>query len=556
MLIMSSLRKNMHNNYIIGKGAVYVKKIYYNADVLTMDESLPNAEAVVVEEGIIIFVGTNEEAMKQKDGAELVNLEKKTLLPGFIDSHSHFSGMVFSNLNCSLEGTKSFQEIKDRIIRFIKERNIPEGEWIVADNYDQNMLEEKSHPTASFIDAFAVKYAVVLQHKSGHMGVFNSLALKKLGVDSNTQNREGGLIGKDENGLTGYMEEADYIEYIKAKPMPSQQEIFEGFFSAQKVYAGYGITTAQEGLFVKELSGLYKALQMQKMLVIDIVGYVDCNNKEALLEQFNDCIKKYKEHFKIGGIKILLDGSPQGKTAWMKTPYVGETEYYGYSTMKDEVLLEHIRYAMEKELQVLAHCNGDAACEQYIQAVDQIGKIYPVMKKMRSVMIHAQFLQKRNVPDLKVMKMIASFFVAHVYHWGDIHIQNFGKKRADQICPVKTTIDNGIMYTLHQDSPIIMPDMIETLWVATNRTTKGNVKLGVDECVSIYDALKGITINAAYQYFEENLKGSITIGKMADFVVLDKNPLKVGKESLRDILVLETIKEGSTIFKRENSIPE
>ena len=355
-----------------------MKKIYYNAEVVTMDESLPAAEAVVVKEGKIIFVGTNEEAMSQNDGAELIDLEKKALLPGFIDTHSHFSGMAFSTLNCSLEGAKSFEEIKDRILRYIKERNIPEGEWIVADNYDQNMLEEKSHPTASFIDKFAADYAVVLQHKSGHMGVFNSLALKKIGVNNDTQSREGGLIGKDENGLTGYMEEADYIEYIKAKPMPSKQEIFDGFFSAQKVYASYGITTAQEGLFVKELSDLYKALQTQKMLGIDIVGYMDCNSKDVLLEGFDDCIKRYKEHFKMGGIKILLDGSPQGKTAWMKTPYVGEKEYHGYPAMKDEVLLEHIKFAVENELQVLAHCNGDAACEQFIQAVNQIGERYPM----------------------------------------------------------------------------------------------------------------------------------------------------------------------------------
>lgn len=553
MLIMSSLCKNMHNNYIIRKGAVCVKKIYYNANVITMDEILPHAEAVVVNDGKITFVGANEEALIQKDGAVLIDLGKNTLLPGFIDTHSHFSGMAFSTLHCSLEGARSFDEIKNRIISFIKERNISEGDWVVADNYDQNILEEKAHPTSKFIDEFAANYAVSLQHKSGHMGVFNTLALEKLGVTIDTPNREGGLIGKDELGLTGYMEEADYIEYIKAKPMPSQEEIFKGFCSAQKTYASYGITTAQEGLFVKELSGLYKALQMQDLLDIDIVGYVDCNNKELLLEQFNDCIKEYKSHFKIGGIKLLLDGSPQGKTAWMKTPYVGGKDYYGYPAMKEEKILEQFRYAVDKKLQVLAHCNGDAACEQYIRAVEKIREECPVINDMRTVMVHAQFLQKENVPALKTTNIIPSFFVAHVYHWGDIHIQNFGEERAEKICPVKTAIDNDIVYTFHQDSPIIMPDMVETLWIATNRKTKEGVVLGTDERVSIYEALKGITINAAYQYFEEEIKGSITVGKVADFVILDKNPMKMEKEKLRDIKVLETIKEGNTIFKRVES---
>ena len=528
-----------------------MKKIYFNADVLTMDENLPSGEAVVVEDGKITFVGSNDEAMAHKEGAELIDLEGKALLPAFIDPHSHFSGLAFGTLNCSLEGSKSFEEIKTRILTFIKERNVQKGAWVVANNYDHNILAEKAHPTAKFIDEFAAEYPVVLQHKSGHMGVFNTLALENLGVTVDTPCREGGLIAKDENGLTGYMEEADYIEYVKAKPMPSPQEIFGGFIYAQKVYASYGIATAQEGLLVKELAGLYQGLQMQNMLKMDIVGYVDCNNKEALVEQFNGCINKYKNHLKIGGIKLLLDGSPQGRTAWMKTPYVGETEYCGYPAMKDEVMLDHFKYAMENKLQVLAHCNGDAACEQYIHAVEKTHETHPVIDDMRTVMIHAQLLQKGHVPAVKAAHIIPSFFVAHVYHWGDIHIQNFGKERADQISPVKTAIENGVPYTFHQDSPIIMPDMIETLWVATNRVTKEGVELGTDECISTYEALKGITINAAYQYFEEDIKGSITTGKLADLVVLDKNPMKVAAADLRDVHVLETIKEGETIFKAE-----
>ena len=318
-----------------------MKKIYFNADVLTMDEPQLNCEAVVVEEGKIIYVGTNEGALEQKEGAEIIDLEGKALLPGFIDTHSHLSGLAFATLNCSLEGARSFKEIRERILAFIKERNLAKGSWVVADNYDHNVLMEKSHPTAKFIDEFARDYAVSLQHKSGHMGVFNALALEKLGVTADTPCREGGLIGKDENGLTGYMEEADYIEYIKAKPMPTLEEILAGFVAAQKTYAEYGITTAQEGLLVKELSGLYMGLQNRNMLYLDVVGYVDGNNKEMLLEQFCGSVKEYHNRFKIGGIKLLTDGSPQGRTAWMKTPYKGETEYCGYPAIKDEALLKH-----------------------------------------------------------------------------------------------------------------------------------------------------------------------------------------------------------------------
>jgi len=527
-----------------------MKKIYYNADVVTMDEALPNGEAVVVEDGKITFVGSNDEAMQYKEGAELVDLEGKALLPGFIDPHSHFSGVAFAFLQVPLGEATTLEEIKEKIVDHIQKNNVPAGTWITGAGYDHNALAEKVHPTAAFLDEFTPNNPVMLQHKSGHMGVFNSLGLKELGVTVDTPSREGGLIGKDENGLTGYMEEVDFIEYSKAKPMPSPEEIFGAFIRAQDRYASYGITTAQEGMLVKQLNGLYMGLVMQNMLKMDIVAYPDMGSKDESLAMFKDCIKQYHNRFKIGGVKLMLDGSPQGRTAWMKTPYVGDDTYCGYPAMKEEDILAAFEYAMENEFQVLAHCNGDAACEQYIVAVEKTHEKYPIIDDMRTVMIHAQLLQKGHLPRVKAANIIPSFFVAHVYHWGDVHIENFTKERAAQISPVKSAIALDIPYTFHQDSPIIDPDMIETLWIATNRLTKKGVELGTDECVSTYEALKAFTINAAYQYFEEDTKGSITVNKLADLVVLDKNPLKVEKENLRDVKVLETIKEGNTIFKR------
>ncbi len=525
-----------------------MKKIYYNADVVTMDEALASAQAVVVENGKITFVGSNDDAMKHKDGAELVDLQGKALLPGFIDPHSHFSGIAFGILQVALGEAENFAEIKEKLEAHIRLNNVPEGTWIIGKGYDHNNLEEKVHPTAAFLDSFAPNHPIMLQHKSGHMGVCNSLALKELEITVDTPCREGGLIGKDENGLTGYLEEADYIENSLRTPMPSPQELFGAFIKAQARYASYGVTTAQEGLLVKQLAGLYQGLQAQNMIYLDIVSYVDCNSKEELLETFKDSVNKYNNHFKVGGVKLLLDGSPQGKTAWMLEPYAGESEYRGYPAMKEEVILKHFDFAMKNNLQVLAHCNGDAACDQFIKAVDKTSETNANTKDMRSVMIHAQLLRKEHMPRVAQAGIIPSFFVAHVYHWGDIHIQNFTKERAASISPVKTAIEHNVPYTFHQDAPIIEPNMIETLWIATNRITKKGVSLGEDQCVSVYEALKGITINAAYQYFEEATKGSITVNKNADLVVLDKNPLKVDKTLIRDIKVLETIKDGKTVY--------
>lgn len=529
-----------------------MKKIYYNADVVTMDESNPGCEAVVVEDGKIIFAGSNDDALKMAEAdSEKIDLEGKALLPGFIDPHSHFSGVAFSYIQVNIGESACFEDIKTKITDHIKYNNIPAGKWISCTGYDHNNLEEKCHPTKQWLDSFAPENPVVLQHKSGHMGVFNTAALEGLGITKDTEAVNGGMIGKDENGeLTGYMEETIYVDTVKSVPMPSPQEIFGGFIQGQTKYASYGITTIQEGMFVKELSQMYQALVYQNMLKLDVITYLDFRNVDELAAQFPGNMKQYMNHFKINGIKMILDGSPQGRTAWMETPYVGSEDYCGYPVLKDEMVEGVLKKGASMGLQVLAHCNGDAAATQYIRCMDHVAEEFPETDKLRDVMIHAQLLREDQMDGLKRHEMVASFFAAHVWHWGDVHIKNFGLDRASHISSVRAAADKGIMYTFHQDSPVIEPNMLETLWIATNRITKNGVVLGADQKVSAYEALKAITINAAYQYFEEDIKGSITAGKNADLVILDRNPLKVDTMELKDLIVEETIKAGESIYKR------
>ena len=327
--------------------------------------------------------------------------------------------------------------------------------------------------------------------------------------------------------------------------MPSIDKLLEGYEKAQNKYLSYGITTLQEGYMSKELLPLYKALIASKKLKVDVVEYPDYASIEEFKNEFPKSYKEYNEHFKIDGLKMILDGSPQGRTAWMKTPYVGEKEYKGYPNMKAEDIEKNIKYAKENNLQILAHCNGDAAAEEFIDICEKVGNV----EKIRPVIIHAQLITNAELEKAKKLGLIPSFFVAHVYYWGDTHIKNFGLVRASKISPVKTAINNDMIYTLHQDSPIIEPNMLETIWCAVKRQTKEGKFLGKDECISVIQALKGVTINAAYQYFEENEKGSIKKGKIADLVVLDKDPLKTEIDKIRNIKVLETIKSGKTLYK-------
>lgn len=524
--------------------------IYYNGDILTLEDSL-YTPAILFSDGKIKKTGTFEEvkAYANKD-ATLIDLSGKTLMPSFIDAHSHFSGYANSLLQVSLEEAISFDEIKEKIQDFIHKNNIKPGVWILANKYDHNNLIEKSHPNKALLDEASPQNPCVIQHQSGHMGVFNSLALQELNITSETKDIEGGLIGKENGQPNGYLEENAYVDYIKKVPMTDMKDFFQALVTAQQNYASYGITTVQEGFIIKELAGVLTFLKDNQMMKLDLIGYVDLKHSDEILPILSDCIKQYKNHIKVGGYKTFLDGSPQGRTAWMETPYKGSEDYVGYPIYQDEDLLHDISKAMNDHMQLLCHCNGDAACAQYLHQYENARLLNSDSNDMRPVMIHAQLLRPDQLSDVKRLGIIPSFFVAHVHYWGDIHIKNFGLPRAKTISCAASAQKKGIIYTFHQDSPVIEPNMLETIWCAVNRITKEGVTLGCEERITVLEAIKAVTINAAYQYFEENIKGTLTEGKNADYIILSDNPLKVDSQKIKDIQVLETFKDGVQIYSR------
>ena len=526
------------------------EKLYFNGDIITLENEL-YAEAVLVKDGKIFKVGKKDDLLKSacKD-VELVDLQGKTLIPSFIDSHSHFFGYANSTLQVNLDEAINFEEIADKITNFIQKNNVEEGVWISCSNFDYNGLEEKTYPKIDFLDKIAPKNPLVISNKSGHNGLFNSLAFKELGIDENTPNPEGGIFFKENGKLNGYAEENAFIEYIQKVPMASTEDIIKAIGKAQDAYASYGITTVQEGMVVTLLADFLLYIANSNILKIDYVGYADIVESETILGKLGDYKRKYKNHFKLGGYKTFLDGSPQGRTAWMRTPYEGEADYYAYGTQKDEELKGKLIQALKEDMQMLVHCNGDRACQQYIDMYRLAKEESNSNNDIRPVIIHAQLLGEDQLDEVKELNMIPSFFVGHVYHWGDVHIKNFGMERASKISLLKSAEDKGITFTLHQDAPVIEPNMLETIWIAVTRRTKNGVSLGPEERIEPLEALKAVTKNAAYQYFEEDIKGTIKEGKLADLAILDKNPLKVDHEAIRDIQVLETIKEGKTIFKR------
>ncbi len=513
-----------------------MKKIYINGDFITLEKN--EIEGVVIENDKILKTGNKDEVLNLVDkDTEVIDLKGRTMMPSFIDAHSHIFGLAKQFLEVSIDDAKSITDIKNKLKEYKKHNQT--DDWIIINGYDINELKEKRHITKQELNEIFPDIPVIIENKSRHNGIANSKALEKLGISEKTKNPEGGRIIYE----TGYLEESAFINSLKKVPLPKIENIQKAFNKAQETYASYGITTAQEGCMTIELAKVYKSLVDNNDLFLDIVAYMEEKSVNKIEELFKENLLKYNKNFKIGGIKIFLDGSPQAKTAWLRTPYEGEQEYSGYRILSDDKLESILLQAKNQDLQVLAHCNGDKAIEQYIDSIKKVNNL------KRPVMIHAQILGLDQLEDIKKYNIIPSFFIGHVYYFGDIHIKNLGIERAEHISPAGSSLKENILFTFHQDTPVTIPNMFETIWCAVNRKTKEGVVLGETEQIPVLEAIKAVTINSAYQYGEENLKGSIKEGKKADLVILDKNPLKIDKDDIKNIKILETIKEGKTIFK-------
>ncbi len=523
-----------------------MKQIFKNGEIITMNNEII-VNCVIVKDGIIEFAGdindVNENEIKSCD--EIIDLENKTMIPAFIDAHSHMPSYAKLLAVADLNGVKSFSEIIKRLKDYKSISNLSDNEMIVGFGYDNNFLAEKEHPSIKELDEF--KNPVLISHKSGHMGVLNSAGLKMFNIDENSVSPEGGLIKKYENGKpTGYLEETAFMKVAFSMSSPDDKKLNDLIKKGQDIYAKFGIVMAQDGAVKKGDFNTLKNFAENNAFYLDTVAYIDITeNKETMDEEYKN-YKNYKNNFRIGGYKLFLDGSPQGRTAWMRKPYIDDENYFGYPIFKDEDVIKFFKTAISENVQILVHCNGDAACEQMIRCYEIA--LENKESNLRPVMIHAQLLQKDQLDKVKKLNIITSFFIAHTKYWSDIHIQNFGKEIGENISPANSTIKKGIMYTFHQDSPVIMPNMLETIQAAVTRESINKTKLNQSECISVYEALKGVTINAAYQYFEEDKKGSIEKGKEANFVVLDKNILKVEKNEIENIKILKTYKKAKEIY--------
>ena len=517
--------------------------LYFGGPIVTLEEPR-YAQALVERGGRIAYVGDREEAERLAGpGARRVDLEGRALLPAFLDPHSHLLACAYARLQVPLGECAGWGEIADRLSRHVQERGVQPGEWVKGTGYDQNALAEGAAPDRFCLDRACPNNPVVIQHASGHAGVFNTLALERLGA----LNGDCGLERDGQGELTGRGEENPFLDLLGRIPMEGLEDVLRAFQGAQEEYASHGIATAQEGLLQPVMAPVYQEILRRGLLYLDVNAYVPPADYDRLRGQFVQGVSASPGIFRVAGMKIFLDGSPQGGTAWVREPYAGGGR--GTSTMTDGQVLSAFRQALDRDAQLLAHCNGDRAAEQYLtllaQAEREAGK-----KLCRPVMIHAQLLGLDQLERVKALGVIPSFFVAHVYHWGEIHVKNFGLDRAGRISPAGSALAWGIPFTFHQDSPVIPPDMLETIWCACVRRTKTGRVLGAEERIPVEAALRAVTQTAALQYGLERELGTLRPGKRADFVLLSGDPLRTPPEELKKLQVERTIQRGRTIWSR------
>jgi len=535
--------------------------VYFNGTILTMDDNLPSAEAVAVKDGKILAVGSEAEVLETAgETAERIDLGGKTMLPGFVDSHGHAYGIGLQAKSANLlpppdgkgEDIASLQALLSEWAAN-NEEAVDRIGWIAGFGYDNSQLAEQRHPTRDDLDEVSQDLPVLIIHQSGHLGVGNSRALELAGITAETADPTGGVFHRRAGSQepNGVAEEYAFFQLLSQLMGQFDDEVNDTLVvEGVKLAASFGYTTVQEGRANGTGLEAMKRVAESGALPIDLVAYPDVLE----VDQVNPSVN-YQNRFRIGGVKLTIDGSPQGKTAWLTEPYYvvpeGQPEdYRGYAAIDEETTIRGVEKAYANGWQILCHGNGDAAIDQFITAVRAAQEKYPDVDN-RPVLIHGQTLRLDQVGQLEELGIFPSLFPMHTFYWGDWHRDSvLGPERAENSSPTGWVLEQGMMFGSHHDAPVALPDSMRVLSATVTRRSRSGEILGPQHCVSVATALKAMTIWPAWQHFEEKSKGSIEVGKLADFVILSDNPMTVPEEQLAELKVLETIKEGVSIYKR------
>jgi predicted amidohydrolase YtcJ len=536
--------------------------VYVGGTVLTMDAKGSTAEAVAVRGDEIIAVGRRADIERLAgSGTRTIDLHGKVLAPGFYAAHDHFPGSGIDSLyrvNLNSPPMGPIRSIDD-LVEALRQAaaHLPPGAWVVGRGYDDTLLRDKRHPTRYDLDRASTTHPIWIVHTSGHLGVANSKALEIAGITKSTPQPKSGVIRRDPKTgePTGIFEESGGL-VSRHIPSLTREQRLAGMKVAVEDYVSHGVTTTViasgnrrsiEDLQIAERQGILK-MRVITMSLKSSPRQLTAAEAGGILTGFGDT------RLKLGAIKILQDGSIQGYTGYLTKPYYtpfnGDSTYRGYAHRSREDLTTMVTTLHCAGYQIAIHANGDAAIDDVLAAYASAHQKCP-RPDARDRIEHVQMARQDQLDRMRELGITPSFFEAHVYYWGDRHRDIFiGPERAAAISPLRSALRRGLRFTLHNDTPVTPVNPLLLVWAAVNRRTMSGQVLGPDERITPLEALRAVTSDAAWQNFEERIKGSIEPGKLADFVILSENPLTVDPARIRDIQVLETIVGNATVYRK------
>ena len=534
--------------------------VYFNGDILTMVGDKPSyVEAVVVRGKKIAYAGNMQDALNEAGTNPVIyDLKGQTLLPGFIDAWGHFTLIAQNTLSVNLGYfSERPPHTTQELIGRLKAEARPFNGWIIGSEYADAFLTDGPLTIAQLDQAFP-NQPVFLNNISTLTGIVNTAGLKKLGFSKNTKVTQGMLPIDPKTGkLTGELIGGPNFEATaKVFGKYSQSLMMETYRKAEQIYASNGFTTAQSyQTTIQDISNMRQAVD-RNVISLDLIALPTYDVVDQLLVTNKNypfgAYTKGDGGFKVAGILVSTDGAPQLRLAYFTKPYTDTTglskDWRGMAVASQDLVDKYAKLAYEKNIQYFGYSNGDAGIDMALSGITRAIKETGITEDRRSVISHSFFVRDDQLDQYKTNKILPQFMPNHIWMYGDVYRQILGNERAGNMVPLNLAKAKGMQFGLHNDTPSSGPSALFTIWTAVNRKTYGGSTLGPDQRLDPYTALRGFTSVPAYQYKEEASKGSITAGKLADMVLLDRNPLKIDPIEIKDIQILKTIKNGKDLY--------
>jgi predicted amidohydrolase YtcJ len=545
-----------------------IDMVITNANVLTLNNENAQAQSIAIKNGKIVGIWKEKEppkaAINITSETQMMDLKGKTIIPGFIETHNHILGysMMRKMVDCTSPLNESIADILERIQE--RAKHTPEGDWVTGQGYDDTLLKDQRHPTRDELDQITTAHPIMIQHASAHLAVVNSTALKLAGIDENVSNPQGGHYGRYEDGrLNGVVYEMAAMAPIQsAQPTPKKEDLLQSLEEGAQDYIHQGITTNTDAavgamasggdlnIHIQAAAEKRNPMKTQLMIMHHLLredglfaGYTADQLEQEIQERSNG-----RAH--LDSVKMFQDGSIQGFTGALREPYHNDSNVYGELYHNQEDFNQEIADLHKRGFRIAVHGNGDRAIGSILDAFEYALNQFP-RDDHRHRIEHVQTATTEDLDRMQKLGVAGSFFINHVYYWGDRHEQIFlGPDRARRISPLKDAFDRELLFTLHSDCPVTPISPLFLIWSAVNRMTREGNTLGSDQRIDVLTALRAMTIDGARINFDEQNSGSIEQNKDADFTILSANPLEIEPLEIKDIEVLGTIIDGDIVYRK------